>query len=80
MQRKLLRYSFKKACTYIPKVTENKILQKVFFIQKFLEFMENKNAMIFSSDEMGIGTNPLRKYGYSHIGCPAIIQYKQMLP
>jgi len=27
--------------------------------------------MIFIIDEMGIGTNPLRHYGYSYVGTPA---------
>ena len=46
--------------------------------------MKKENCIIFSTDEMGIGnlvlqpfsflgTNPLRKYGYSHIGCPAVL-------
>lgn len=28
---------------------------------------------------MGIGTKPLRHYGYSPIGCPAILHTKQLL-
>ena len=28
---------------------------------------------------MGIGTNPLRHYGYSHVGCPAISNSKSLL-
>ena len=28
---------------------------------------------------MGIGTHPLRRYGYSHIGTPAVLKYKQVL-
>ena len=32
--------------------------------------------MLFALDEMGIGTKPLRRYGYSPIGCPAILHKK----
>jgi hypothetical protein len=28
---------------------------------------------------MGIGTHPLRKYGYSHIGSPAVLETKKLL-
>jgi len=32
--------------------------------------------MLFIIDEMGIGSNPLRRYGYSHVGTPAVLDYK----
>ncbi len=67
------------------------VLRKVFFIEKFLYYLEDKNVLMFSLDEMGIGklgcgqplifigTKPLRSYSYSHIGSPAVLKYKQLL-
>ena len=37
-----------------------------------MEDEANSKTVIFVIDEMGIGTEPLRKYGYSIIGTPAI--------
>ena len=35
--------------------------------------MEDKKVIMCSVDEMGIGTDPLRKYGYAVIGVPCIL-------
>ena len=35
--------------------------------------MENNKVIMCSTDEMGIGTAPLRKYGYSVVGSPCIL-------
>jgi hypothetical protein len=34
--------------------------------------------MLFVIDEMGIGTKPLRHYGYSKIGAPCVLERKAM--
>jgi len=35
--------------------------------------MEDPETIVFVIDEMGIGTKPLRRYAYSHVGTPAIL-------
>ena len=35
--------------------------------------MEDPDTILFVIDEMGIGTKPLRRYAYSHVGTPAIL-------
>ena len=69
----------------------NKSLKRVVFIKKFIEAFEDKSAIMFVFDEMGIGklyiyiyisnlillgTDPLRHYAYSHVGTPAILEHK----
>jgi len=34
--------------------------------------MEAPSTILLVIDEMGIGSNPLRHYGYSHVSWPAI--------
>ena len=41
--------------------------------------MEDEQTIIFSIDQMGIGTKPLRRYGYSIVGTPCVLEYKQLL-
>jgi len=41
--------------------------------------MEDSGTIVFVIDEMGIGTKPLRRYGYSHVGTPAILLRKALL-
>ena len=55
----------------MPKSVGNKTLRRVYYIKEFLRNIQNSNAIIFIIDEMGIGTNPLRHYGYSYVGTPA---------
>ena len=45
----------------------NKILRRIAYIKKFKHYLKNKNkdTVLFVLDEMGIGTQPLRHYGYS---------------
>ena len=35
--------------------------------------MEDEKVIMCSAEEMGIGTAPLKKYGYSVIGAPCIL-------
>lgn len=35
--------------------------------------LEDLNSIVIVIDEVGIGTKPLRRYAYSHIGKPAIL-------
>jgi len=41
--------------------------------------MEDHDTILFVIDEMGIGTKPLRRYAYSHVGTPAVLQGKPLL-
>ena len=34
---------------------------------------------MFVIDEMGIGTKPLRRYGYSHVGTPAVLEGRKQI-
>ena len=79
IQRKALRYSFKKVAQYVPKQMGNKNLRRIVFIQRFLKHLEDPGTIMFIIDEAGFGTKPLRRYGYSHIGKPAVLKYKQLL-
>ena len=49
-------------------------LKGVIFIKKFLFYLNNPNVILLVLDEMGIGTSPLRRYGYSHIGTPVVLR------
>ena len=42
-------------------------------ILEFFSFYRRKNSEFFILDEAGFGTKPLRRYGYSKIGTPAIL-------
>jgi len=46
----------------------NKELKRIVFIKKFLSYMEDDDHLVLVLDEVGFGTKPLRKYGYSKIG------------
>ena len=43
---------------------------------EFFSFYGRKNSELFILDEAGFGTKPLRRYGNSKIGTPAILQKK----
>ena len=79
IQRKYLRYSFKKVIRYIPKLASCHTLKRIYFIQHFLKALNDDNVKVFVLDEAGFGTKPLKKYAYSKIGTPAIKKnYKQL--
>jgi hypothetical protein len=40
--------------------------------------LKDKQTILFVIDEMGIGTKPLRHYGYSKIGAPCVLERKAM--
>lgn len=46
----------------------NKFLRRIAFVKKFKHYLQDKKTTIFILDEMGIGTKPLRHYGYSKVG------------
>ena len=48
-------------------------------MKKFLEVLKDIKSILFVIDEMGIGTKPLRNYGYSPIGTPAVLKKKMRL-
>jgi hypothetical protein len=74
MQRKLLGYSFKRSCQYVPKNYGNKSLRRIAYIKHFLRHLKEKKTVLFVLDEMGIGTSPLRRYGYSKVGTPCVLE------
>ena len=79
IQRKCLRYSFKKIIRYVPKLSACHALKRVYFIKHFLNAICDKNRKVFVLDEVGFGTKPLKHYSYSKIGFPAIIKnYKKL--
>ena len=51
----------------------NKFLRRIAYIKKFKRCLKDKNIVVFVLDEMGIGTQPLRHYGYSKVGIPAVL-------
>jgi hypothetical protein len=46
----------------------NKLLRRVAFINRFLLHLQDDQSIVFVIDEVGFGTNPLRRYAYSKIG------------
>ena len=40
--------------------------------------MDNDDYLVLVLDEVGFGTNPLRRYAYSKIGKPAILKIKYL--
>jgi len=54
----------------------NKTLRRIYYIKKFLHYLKDKKTILFVIDEMGIGTNPLRNYGYSKVGAPCVLERK----
>ena len=56
IQRKILRYSYKRIATYIPKYIGNAKLKSIAFIQKFLETLEDVSKLLVVLDEVGMGT------------------------
>ena len=61
----------------MPKRLANYHLRGVSFIKKFLLYLNDPNVILLVLDEMGIGTAPLRHYGYSHIGTPVVLRRKK---
>ena len=45
-----------------------KILQRIAFVKKYLEIMEDPKKLLLVIDEVGIGTSLLKKYAYSKKG------------
>ena len=45
-----------------------KILQRIAFVKKYLEIMEDPKKLLLVIDEVGIGTNLLKNYAYSKKG------------
>lgn len=54
----------------------NKTLRRIGYIKEFMKHLKNKKTILFVIDEMGIGSNPLRHYGYSKVGTPAVLHTK----
>ena len=71
IQKKVLRYSYKRITTYRPRKQGNKDLRRITFIKRFIEALEETNTHIIVLDEVGF-ERPLRNYGYSHIGKPLV--------
>ena len=66
-------------CQYVPKYLGNKVLKRILFIKMFLNYIEDRNSILFVIDEMGIGTSHLRNYGYSIVGTPAVLNRNQLI-
>ena len=45
---------------------------------EFIEELESDESLICVLDEAGFGTKPLRRYGYSKKGTPAIIRFPKV--
>ena len=56
IQRKVLRYSYKRVATFIPKYRGNNTLKSIAFIQKFFETLDNDDKLLVVLDEVGWGT------------------------
>lgn len=57
----------------------NKTLRRIGFIKEFMKHLKNKKTVLFVIDEMGIGSNPLRHYGYSKVGTPAVLHTRNLI-
>ena len=55
------------------------MLRRIGFVREFLNHLQDKKTVLFVIDEMGIGSNPLRHYGYSKIGTPAVLKTRNLL-
>ena len=60
----------------MPKNIGNKSLRRVYYIKNFIHHLKDKNTVVFVIDEMGIGSKPLRNYGYSKVGAPCLLERK----
>jgi len=78
MQRKVLRYSYKRITTYRPYKIANKTLKRIMFVKKFLETLKDPTKIMIVIDEVGFG-KPLRNYGYSVIGEPLVYKFRKKL-
>ena len=56
MQKRLLRYSYKRVCTYEPKYLGNKEIKRIAFIMKYFKILKDDNSILFVLDEVGFGT------------------------
>ena len=56
IQKKLLRYSYKRVATYEPKYLGNKEVKRIAFIKKYFEVLKCKKSVLFVLDEVGFGT------------------------
>ena len=71
IQKKILRYSYKRVCQYTPKFLGNKNLKRIAFIKskddylkfffiyfliEYFEILKDKDSMLFVIDEVGFGT------------------------
>lgn len=74
IQRKVLRYSYKRIATFIPKYRGNVNLKSIAFIKKFFEAMEDEDRLLVVLDEVGWGTHLNRHYAYSKIGQPVVFK------
>jgi len=79
IQRRLLRYSYKRIGTFVPKYLGNGDTKRIAFIKQYLSILKDKNSVLFVLDEVGVGTNNLRKYAYSKIGEPVVLKQTKML-
>jgi len=52
----------------VPRNMGNKFLRRIAFVRKFKSCLQDKKKVLFILDEMGIGTKPLRHYGYAKVG------------
>ena len=74
--RKLWRVTLKcqsKISQYAPKnyTTTLKSLRRICFIRRFIKAIQDEDTITFVLDEMGIGTRPLRNYGFDKIRFPS---------
>ncbi len=58
--------------------TRRKILERIVFIDKFLEGMLKANCLVIIIDEAGFGTDPLQKYAIAPVGSPAIRTFPRL--
>ena len=81
MQKQKLGFSYKRITQYKPKndSANNKTLKRIAFVSTFLDFLEDKSCEFFVIDEVGFGTKPLTRYGYSRIGQPCVWVKDKML-
>ena len=66
----MLRYSYKRISTFVPRYLGNSTLKRILFIQKFLDILEDDKYVLLVLDEVGFGTKNTKHYAYSKIGKP----------
>jgi len=70
IQRYVLGYSYKRVTSYKTRQIDSMRwwTEKMLFMQRYVRAQLDPDTVILVIDECGIGTQPLRRYGYAKVG------------